>query len=519
MQGAVAEKTPSRSVRFLHGVIWSWLGVAVSIFSAFYVGAFVLHRLGHVAAGVWALVFSVLDNVWLMDLGFRSAVLKYTAHYRALGQPEMVNKTLNSGLAFSSGGCVLAMTAALFFAKAVTRFENVSPEYADVFTKLIMMVGAVWAIGALFNPLSAALEGYQRFDLSNRIWITMLTLRALGIVAVLASGRGLLAMGEVVLAAMLLNYALTFVALRRVIPQFRVSSRLVSYSVFRQMLGYAMHTFGASMGLQALNQGAPILIGHFMPSTAFVAYYTYPQRVFQYSVDMVGRVGLVTGSHTAELAAKEDYASIARLGIYVNRYCFALFAPLTIAVLAYGRQLFSVWLDPKFAAECVSILPVMALGITLAGAAQFNSSSILYGLGKHQKFAYSQMAEAALFLAGLWWAIPRYGILGAAAVSSGLMVANRGLFLSALLCRAIHFNWGKYLAGIYIAPALTAVPVYFAAAWIREHWIPGRNYFQLAAAGLMIAGMYYAIAFFTCLEPGHRSLPVRWIKDRFGGAA
>lgn len=518
MSTAVAEKTQSRSVRFLHGVLWSWLGVAVSIFSGFYLSAFVLHHIGDVAAGVWALVFSVVENIWMMDMGFRSAVLKYAAHYRALGQPEMVNKTLNSALAFSSGGCVIALAVALFFAPAVTRFENVSPQYALVFTKLLMMVGTVWAAGALFNPLSAALEAYQRFDLVNRIWIIMLTVRALGIVAVLWTGHGLLAMGEVALGAMLLNYALTFLALRRVVPGFRASPSLVSYAVFRQMLGYALHTFAASIGFQTLNQGAPILIGHFSPSTAFVAYYTYPQRLFQYSADMVGRVGYITGSHTAELAARGDYGGIARLGLCVNRYCFALFAPLTISVLVYGVNLFRLWLNPSFAAHCAPILPVMAIAITLATVAQFNSSSILYGMARHQRYAYSQIVEAALFFAGLWWAVPRYGIVGAAWVSSILIVANRALVLAGLISRAVNYSLWKYLAGIYVRPIAVAIPVTVAAAWMKRHWIPGTSWIQLIAAGSLIAFVYYAGAYFVCIEPQHRSIPWTWIRRRMGWA-
>ena len=273
-----------------------------------------------------------------------------------------------------------------------------------------MMVGIAWATGAVFNLFSALLEGYQRFDLSSRIWIVSIAVRSLGIVAVLATGHGLIDMGKAVLVALGVTYLLTFIAVRRVFPELKLSPSLVTYPMFRKMLHYGMHTFGATIGLQALNQSAPILIGHFMSSTAFVIYYTQPQRLLQYSVDMVGRVGFITGSHTAELAAREDYGAIARMGIYINRYCFMLFAPLALALIVYGPQLFRAWIDPKFAAMCAPLLPVMAVATTLAIAAQFNSSSILYGLGKHQGYAYSQMAEAAFCVAGLCWAIPRYGI-------------------------------------------------------------------------------------------------------------
>src|SRR5215475_3674035 len=352
MTTAAAESSSKRGERFFHSVMWSWFGVAVSIFSGIFLSAYVIHKVGHVAAGVWALIFSVVENFGIMDFGFRSATLKYAAHYRALGEPDKVNETLNTALAFSVSISFVTIAATLLFVRQVTRFENISPEYADVFTILLFMVGLGWATGAIFNPMSSLLEGYQRFDLSSRIWIASMPVRAFDIVLVLATGRGLIDMGKAALVALAVTYSLTFLAVRRVFPQLRFSPRLVTYSMFRQLLDYGLHTFGATIELQVLNQSAPMLIGHFMPSSAFVVYFTQPQRLLNYSVDMVGRVGFVTGSHTAELAAREDYTGIARMGIFINRYCFMLFTPLALALIVYGPQLFRVWIDAKFAAMC-----------------------------------------------------------------------------------------------------------------------------------------------------------------------
>ncbi len=515
MPAGITGESSKRGERFFHSVMWSWFGVGVSLFSGLFLNPYVVHKVGHVAAGVWALIFSVLDNVWMMDLGFRSATLKYTAHYRALGEPVKVNQVLNTGLAFSGSGCVAAITATLLFARAITRFENISPEYAEVFTKMLVMVGMGWAVGAIFNLLSATLEGFQRFDLTSRILVIQVAVRSAGMVAVLATGHGLIDMGKVVLATLGLSYALTYLAVRRAFPEFRLSVRLIDSRMFRQMFGYGLHTFWATVSLQALNQGAPILIGHFSPSSAFVAYFTYPQRLFTYSADMVARVGMITGSHTAELAAKEDFAGIARLSVFINRYCLMLFAPLTIAAVVYGRQLFTLWIDPRFAAMCAPILTVMAVGITLSTVAQFNSSSILYGLGKHPGYAYSLMVEAALCLGGLCWAIPRWGILGAAWVTSALLVFNRAAVLSLLICRAIHFPLWTYLGGIYARPTLAAIPVLLAAWYMKIRWIPGATWVQLFGAGALIAALYYGLAYFLCLETRHRSMPLDWLRARF----
>jgi O-antigen/teichoic acid export membrane protein len=191
-----------------------------------------------------------------------------------------------------------------------------------------------------------------------------------------------------------------------------------------------------------------------------------------------------------------------------------LFAPFSMALLVYGRELFLVWIKPEFALLSAPLIPIVAVGTTVGIAAQFNSASILYGLGRHQGYAYMLMVEAACCLAGLYWVIPRYGIMGAAFVTSGLIALTRGGVTSWLLCRAIHYNMIKYLRGIYVGPFLTAAPVLPMAFWIKHHWLPGHNWFQIIAGSAIIAVVFYSMAYYTCLQKEHRSLPLNWVRAR-----
>ena len=86
----------------MKNVLWSWLGVATSIVTGFWLSPFIIRKLGDEAFGIWSLVFAFLEYYWLLDLGFRSATLKYAAHYRATGEDDKVNEVVNTGLAYSS---------------------------------------------------------------------------------------------------------------------------------------------------------------------------------------------------------------------------------------------------------------------------------------------------------------------------------------------------------------------------------------------------------------------------------
>ena len=92
-----------------------------------------------------------------------------------------------------------------------------------------------------------------------------------------------------------------------------------------------------------------------------------------------------------------------------------------IFLLAYGPQLLGRWLGPLWAVSSAPLLPAFIFGTALGVAAQFNSSSILYGMAKHGPFARGMLAEAVAGVMLLLWVLPRYGLLGAAWVMAALM--------------------------------------------------------------------------------------------------
>lgn len=500
--------------RFFGGVIWSWLGVAVSILSGLILSPYIIHKVGDEAYGVWSLVFALVDYYWLMDLGFRSATFKYTSHYRALGEPDRVNEVLNTGMLYSCVVAGVTLVASIFAAEYADRFFRLSPAFRPVFSLLILMVGLSWAAGAMFTLITACVESFQRFDMASSIWIASITVRTVGCFAVLAMGHGLIAMGGVVLASQFLGYALTFWTLRRIAPEIRFSVRLARLTMFRQMFRYGVHTFVATIANQLLEQTAPLFIGHFLP-TAFVGYYSLPRKLLHYSADLVSRTGIVTTAHSAEMAAHQDYDAISRMAVYVNRYSLALFAPVALGAAIYSHEIMRVLTRQQFAGYAAPLIPVLAVGMALGVAAQFNSGSVLYGLGKHQGWAYPLLAEAIVRAVAMWFLIPRYGIMGAALINTGSALANRGLVISWVLCRNLKIGFWKYLFDVYGAPLAVAAPVFAASVWVKAHWIPGRNLPEVLAGLFLTAAIYYGLAYYVCLAPKHRAVPLQFIRNKF----
>jgi O-antigen/teichoic acid export membrane protein len=247
-----------------------------------------------------------------------------------------------------------------------------------------------------------------------------------------------------------------------------------------------------------------VLIGSRLPA-AYVGYFAIPARLMEYLVDAISRVGIIANPNTAALAARGEFTTIARHGIFLNRYCFALFAPVGIFLLVFGEQLLRAWV-PTFVRYSTPLLLPLVLGTAWAVAGQYVSASLLFGLARHAAWAWLSLSEMVLLVPALAWALSRHGLLGAAWVAAVAMVVFRGLAVPGYLCAVLRFPLPRFLFSIYARPLLTAIPVWAAARAWQSNTGWGEGWAQLAIAAAAIASVYLGAALFSTIEPAHRAM-------------
>lgn len=504
----------SRGKKFVVNVIWNWLGVLVSLFIGFFISPYLIRRLGPDAYGVWSLTFALVDYWWFFDLGFRSATTKYVAHYHTRGEPDKVQEVINTGMVYAAGivGIVLLLVAALL--PLASHVFKIPAQYLGSFRELVWLVTINWASAAVVNLLTGSIEAIQRFDVSNRITITAATVRAIATVTVLYLGNGLVAVGFVYLFSQMVGYIIAWFCFRNLFPDLRISFRYARRETLGMMWKFGRNTFGSMVGLQMQTASAPVLIAHFLP-TAFVGFYNLPNKLLSYTIELVGRIGAVTNSNTAALAARGEYDVIGRLAIYINRYCLVIFMPMAVWFLTHGDRFFVRWVGPAVAAQSAPVLPILLLGNVIAIVGQNSSIFLLQGLGKHKPYAIGMITEGVLGIALMLWTIPHYGIVGAAWVISILMIFDRGLFVPFVVSRIIGLRLATYMHHVYTWPLVAAIPAVVFGWWLRLSILPGNNWLQIFAAGALIGIVYYAVAVMLSVEREHRSMVLDWVGQRF----
>ena len=247
----------------------------------------------------------------------RPATVKLSAEFRALKQPKELNQLINTALAYSAvAGSVLLLAAWPNAGRVASVLHVQDPSFAFLFR----IVGLTWAAGLVFNIFAATLEGFQRFDLSNRIMITATLLRSGASLAVVLLGYGLREMGIILLIAQGVAYAMMYFYCRRIFAEMRLSPRHVSKRMARRIVQYARQVVSAMIAGRLVQATVPSVITYFK-GAQFVTYYTQSQRILDYAADLISRVGLVSAPRASDWSARGDRMQIVSLVRYANRYC------------------------------------------------------------------------------------------------------------------------------------------------------------------------------------------------------
>jgi O-antigen/teichoic acid export membrane protein len=474
------------------------------IVAAFLVTPYTMRKIGYEHVGIWGITLSLVEYYWLIDIGLRSATLKFSAEYYVLGKKDELDQLVNTGLVYSLAAAFLVALFTVFGTSLVARVIRISD---PVFAQLARIIGISWAVGLVFNIFGACIEGFQRFDIFSRIWIATTALRTIAVVVILWMGYGLIQMGFVLLATQFLVYVLNYIFFRRLAPEAKINLSLASWKKFKEMAGFGVHTLRILVSDRLLRQTTPSLISRYLGAEAFT-YYGTPLRILDYAMDGVGRVGNVTTPSATEMLATGRQERLENLGVYANRYSLTFFLPVVLMLLVYGPQLYSLWIRPDFAAKSAYLLPAFLFGHAIVSS-QLNSVSILFGIGRHQAYSRFLLAEAILSFVGLIIVLKSpLGLMGAAWLTNLLMALNRGFIACLLLCRELKISVWRYAARIYARPLLLGAGGFALLAFLKKTILPGNSWRELFLAALALGLPYLAATFAVCLSSEHQQLAI-----------
>ena len=88
------------SRRFAFNVLMNWIATGVGMLVPFFLTPYVVRHLGPAAYGVWILSAATVSYLNLLDLGMRSAVIRFVSKAYAQGAVEQMRAVIGAALWF-----------------------------------------------------------------------------------------------------------------------------------------------------------------------------------------------------------------------------------------------------------------------------------------------------------------------------------------------------------------------------------------------------------------------------------
>lgn len=468
-------------------VFSNWLATASTMAVGFFLAPFIVHRLGNEAYGVWVLAISSISYLGLLDLGMRSSVLRFVSKGRTQGDHQGASEALSAALwvRLQISLVVLLLAGTLSYLFPV--LFKVPPALAHEARIAVLLIGINLALSMSMTVFGGVVSGLNRYDLQTIVTLVQLVVRATGVILVLRSGHGIVAIALCELAAALSSNTLLIVFARRIYPELQVMFKRPDRAVLRALWSYSFYAFLTTVAVQLVYQTDNLVVGRYV-SVAAVAFYAVGNSLCRYSDQFVGAMSMSFVPAASTFEAAGDHKRLQNLYRFGTRAMMALSLPVLTTLLMRGRNFISLWMGAQYAQRSGTVLIILASALIFSQANN-TAFSIAFGTERHKRVAKWAIGEG---VANLTLSIILVHWMGIYGVAVGTLIPS--LFSSLVLWptyinELIGMNRRQVFLGTW-APMILCVLPFAGVSYLLNTYHPAHSILEFLAETVAILPVF-----------------------------
>jgi O-antigen/teichoic acid export membrane protein len=506
----------SRLSRVASDSLTSYLRYGVTLLVQLALVPYLISRLGNVDYGLWTLTFSVLGFLTLVDFGFTTGVVRFTAEARGSGDLDRRNRMLGTvlGVYYLLAGVAAVLVAA--FSPFYIDLMGLPPETRDVALPLLWVLAArSVAVSLPFGIFRSILFGSGRIGLVNGLQTMGTLLYGGAAVVALESGTGILGLAWATVFAFGIEHLAYLIAAYRTTPGLRLSPGHWDRGLLRQALSISAAQFLVTVSSIVLLRTDPIIVNAFLPLSA-VAMYGVALKVAENALMLVKQGINVLGPMAAEMSGAGEHDQVRDLMVRGARFSLAPAVAMAAVAAVLGRPALTAWVGPDYA-DGAPVLAILMLSVALL-VPQMVASGVFSMTGRHRLTAWAAVLSMLVNLAA---SIAMAAWLGAVGVALGTLVATVLVdvgFVIVLARGAVGVGLGTW-AGKVFAPSLgAAVPAIAAMAGLA--WaLPPEGLPAVMAEALAGCAVFFAAFAGLGMTASERAAALGLLRRRRGPRA
>jgi len=456
--------------RFAFNITMNSIGMAFGMLIPFFLTPIVIRSLGNEAYGIWILSVSTVGYLGLLDLGLRSAVIRYVSKADASGHELEARKAIGAALWFRILLAVCAVFLSVVLAFIFPHLFKVPNGLTRPAQITVLMCAIAVAVTLVSGVFSAVLSAIHRFDVTSTIIMCQTGARAAGVLLILRSGRGLIALAYWELFVTALAGIATWAAATRIFPACRVGLGRPDIKTLKMIWSYSMTTFVIIIAAQIIYSTDNIVVGAFI-SVGAVVFYSIGGSLIMYSRQVVASVVTTFVPMASNLEAAGDLTGLRRLLLRGTQATLGLAIPILLVLVFRGKTFISLWMGPRYSVEAGTVLQILMISQTV-WVANTTAGQISFGIEKHKSVAKWSIIEASVNLTLSILLAKSIGIYGVAWGTSIAAVVIQLSFWPRFVRRELGVPIKTYLWDGWGKIFVCSVPFAITCAVADRYWHP-----------------------------------------------
>lgn len=492
----------STTGQLVKNVYFNWLGMAVGIMLSFVQAPIVVKGLGNTWFGIWVLVSQVVSYTWLFDLGIREAVVRHVSQYASRRNYKEINEVVSSAIYIYLLISVLTVLVIIVVIALLPYLFTLEPDIINVARLVLFLSGLNIAINWFFNAYIGILMGLQRFDIFQKIGMSMGVVGFILIIMFIKAGYGIIALSLINFAVSMVSNAVIYWNCRRLLPEFKLLRYERKKIRIEPLVNYGKYVLLNNLGAKIIYGTDAVIIGIYMHVSA-ITYYAIPETLVGMLTRVINSITWVMIPLFSELEAKDESSRIKVLFKKATKISLLVGLPIGLVFVFMGENFVSLWMGKEYAVNAKWVLIILTVG-TLFTNWESISGSVLFGTSRHKIIAWLRAAEATLKICLCIYFINKWGIIGMAMGAALSHVLFMGVILPILVCRDLDMSIRSYMCESIIPTIVSSIPFALCCYFI-SFYMPAANLFVLFFSIAIIMPVFIISAWYIAFTVQERA--------------
>lgn len=426
------------------GAILSYIALILGVSVTLVYTPFMLRLLGQAEYGLFSLVNTTIAYLTILDFGFGTAIVRYTAKFR-IEHDKVKEETLHGMfMVLYIGIGILAFLLAMVLASNIGWLFSATLTATELRTAKILMWLAAFnlAIGFPFSVYASIITAHERFVFAKSINIMRLIINPLLMVSVLTIGYKAVGM---IAVTTLLNLVFNIVNMLYCKRKLQIKMRFSGFDLplLKEIAVYSFYIF-LNMIVDRLYWGTGLFLLGVYVSTAAVA-------IFAIGVQFVTALYIPISSaasglflpRVTQISVNDSaHQELSDLFIRVGRIQFIMLSLILTGFALYGRQFVNLWAGPEYVTSYL-IAMVMMVPLTIP-LIQNLGISILQAKNMHAFRSVVFLVIAVINVAISIPLIKLWGPVGCAIGTALSLATGQILIMNVYYSKYLKLEIGKF---------------------------------------------------------------------------